>query len=93
MHAYIHSLERYRDAFDWVYPSHGSFPVSPDLIPALREAAGRILAGEVQGTEVEKFGHRIMRYDVGVAVFLGGGVREGLKKPEKQQRTMEYVRR
>ena len=74
MHAYIHSLERlegYRDAFDWVYPSHGSFPVSPDLISALREAAGRVLAGEVQGTEIEMFGHKIMRYDVGVAAFLG----------------------
>lgn len=76
MHAYIHSLERlegYVEAFDWVYPSHGSFPVSPDLIPALREAAGRVLRGEVQGTESEMFGHKIMRYDVGVAAFLGKG--------------------
>lgn len=76
MHAYIHSLERlkgYREAFDWVYPSHGSFPVSPQLIPALQEAAGRVLAGEVQGTESEMFGNKIMRYDVGVAAFLGEG--------------------
>lgn len=75
MRAYIHSLERlegYRDAFDWVYPSHGSCPVSPDLIPALREAAGKVLAGEVQGTEVQMFGGKVMRYDVGVAAFLGG---------------------
>ena len=74
MHAYIHSLARlegYRDAFDWVYPSHGSFPVSPDLIPALREAAEKVLRGEVQGTESEMHGRKIMRYDVGVAAFLG----------------------
>lgn len=74
MHAYIHSLARlegYMGAFDWVYPSHGSFPVSPDLIPALREAAGRILRGEVQGVESDMHGRKIMRYDVGVARFLG----------------------
>lgn len=74
MHAYIHSLARlegYRDAFDWVYPSHGSFPVSPDLIPALRESAEKVLRGEVQGTESEMHGRKIMRYDVGVAAFLG----------------------
>lgn len=74
MHAYIHSLARLegcRDAFDWVYPSHGSFPVSPDLIPALREAAEKVLRGEVQGTESEMHGRKIMRYDVGVAAFLG----------------------
>ena len=74
MHAYIHSLARlegYRDAFDWVYPSHGSFPVSPDLIPALREGAEKVLRGEVQGMESEMHGRKIMRYDVGVAAFLG----------------------
>lgn len=74
MHAYIHSLARlegYKDTFDWIYPSHGSFPVSPDLIPALREAAEKILRGEVQGTESEMHGRKIMRYDVGVAAFLG----------------------
>ena len=74
MHAYIHSLaklEGYREAFDWIYPSHGSFPVIPDLIPELREAAGRVLAGEVKGTEMEMFGRKILRYDVGAASFLG----------------------
>ena len=74
MQAYIHSLarlEEYRDAFDWVYPSHGSFPVGPELIPALRAAAGEVLRGEVQGTECEMHGRKVMRYDVGVAAFLG----------------------
>lgn len=74
MHAYIHSLVRlegYMSAFDWVYPSHGSFPVSPDLIPVLWEAAGKILRGEVKGTESEMHGRKVMRYDVGVAAFLG----------------------
>ena len=53
-----------------MYPSHGSFLVNPDLIPALREAAGRVLVGDVQVVEREMHGRKIVRYDVGVAWFL-----------------------
>lgn len=73
MHAYLLSLEKlekYKDHFDTIYPSHGSFPVSPELISALHEGAARILAGGIEGTDAEFRGIKIKRYDVGAAGFL-----------------------
>ena len=73
MHAYLLSLEKlekYKDRFDAIYPSHGTFPVGPELIDALYEGAKQVMAGEIQGTDMEFHGTRIKRYDVGVAGFL-----------------------
>ena len=73
MHAYLLSLkkiEKMKDRFDTIYPSHGSFPVEPSLIAALYEGAERVLAGEVEGSNAEFHGMKIKRYDVGVAGFL-----------------------
>lgn len=59
---YIESLKHlleYADAFDVVYPSHGSIPVQPDLIPKLIEGAGEILKGTVSGTPAEVFGNPV----------------------------------
>jgi len=73
MHAYMLSLkklEKYRDRFDTIYPSHGTFPVSPDLIPLLYENAARVLAGEAEATDAEFHGTPIKKYDVGVCSFL-----------------------
>ena len=73
MHAYVLSLEKlekYKDRFDTIYPSHGTFPVKPELIDALHEGAMRILAGEIEGSEAEMHGMKIKRYDVGAAGFL-----------------------
>lgn len=73
MHAYIRSLkklDKYKDDFDLIYPSHGSFPVKPEIIPPLLKGAEKILNGEIEGTEIEIFGNKIKRYDVGVAGFL-----------------------
>lgn len=73
MHAYLLSLEKlekYKDRFDTIYPSHGSLPVSPELIGALHEGAQRIMDGEAEGSEEEFYGVKIKRYDVGAAVFL-----------------------
>ncbi|MCH5248708.1 MAG: MBL fold metallo-hydrolase [Lachnospiraceae bacterium] len=73
MHAYLLSLEKlkkYLDKFDTIYPSHGSFPVTPEIIDSLHEGATRILAGEVEGSDAEFHGIKIKRYDVGVAGFL-----------------------
>lgn len=70
---YADSLERlegFADRFDEVWPSHGSFPVSPALIPQLKEAARKVLAGELTGTKMDMFGRSIVRYDAGVAGFL-----------------------
>ena len=73
MHAYLLSLEKlkkYTDQFDEIYPSHGSFPVTPEIIDSLHKGATRSLAGEVEGSDAEFHGIKIKRYDVGVAGFL-----------------------
>ena len=73
MKTYVDSLDRLEslaDRFDEVWPSHGSFPVSPALIPRLKEAAEKILAGELPGEKKEFHGMSILRYDAGVAGFL-----------------------
>lgn len=74
IHAYMHSLVKlqgYGDEFDKIYPSHGSFPVEPSIIPELYKAAGKILSGEAEGAmETAMFGQKVKRYDMGVAVFL-----------------------
>ena len=73
MHAYILSTEkamRRAGEFDAIWPSHGSFPLSPALLPQLRDAAERILRRELPGREQEMFGMRHLRYDAGVARFL-----------------------
>ncbi len=73
MHAYLKSLKklgRYRDRFDVICPSHGSFPVYPDLIDQLYETGEKILQGIYQGEPKDMFGHTIYAYDVGVATFL-----------------------
>ena len=38
-------LSLYTDEFDVIYPSHGSVPVSPDLIAKLAEGAEQIING------------------------------------------------
>ena len=72
MISYIASLERLlrRDDFDFIYPSHAREKVSRDVIPQLIEGAKRILAGEVGGVEIELFGKKAIRRDVGVSRFL-----------------------
>ena len=73
IHAYLLSLEKlekYKERFDTIYPSHGTFPVGPELIDALHEGAIRVMNGEVEGSDAEFFGTKIKRYDVGVAGFL-----------------------
>ncbi len=73
MHAYLKSLRKldsYRDRFDTVYPSHGSFPVHPDLIDKLYDAGVKLLNGEYLGREAEFQGIIVDSYDVGAATFL-----------------------
>lgn len=71
--AYIRSLEHldeYKGQFDEVYGMHGSFPVSPDLIPQLLECAKEIRAGKATGTSVNVFGHEVCLYKYDCAGFL-----------------------
>ena len=70
--AYIAGLRRLekRDDFDCIYPSHAKEKVSRDAIGKLIEGAKRILAGEIAGTETERFGKTIRVCDAGVSRFL-----------------------
>ena len=73
-HAYVLSLKRleaFKERFDTIYPAHGSFPVSPDLIAPLYMGVERIMAGEVHGEIADKNGIAIKKYDIGVATILG----------------------
>lgn len=71
MDAYIESLTvletlRCNDAsaFDTVYPSHGEFPLSADVIPLLLDGARRLKAGELVGGE-PPFPIPAQFYDIG----------------------------
>ncbi len=73
MGRYISSLDRLekrKTEFDEIWPSHAELPVSPDLIPMLRDGASDILAGKVPGVPLEMFGREIIEYDLGFTSFL-----------------------
>lgn len=73
LHAYLWSLrklEKRCDCFDWIYPSHGSIPVTKDLIGKLYQAGRAILAGEAEASEACFHGLALKRYDMGCASFL-----------------------
>ena len=65
-----HILE-YRDRFDTVFPSHGTFPVTPDIIEKLIEGANSIINGEAEGKDTELFGNPIRVYTFPYAGFFG----------------------
>ena len=71
--AYIAGLEnllKRSEEFDYIYPSHAKLRIGKETIGRLIEGAKRILAGEVQGTEKEMNGTRILSVDAGVSRFL-----------------------
>lgn len=73
MEKYIQSLEHlqtWRGRFDAIWPSHGSIPVSPELIDKLHDCAIRVLEGSVKGQPMEVHGNSIRAYDLGFAVLL-----------------------
>lgn len=73
MRAYIHSLQRLQKRageFDEIFPSHGSIPVGPEQIEKLIDGGRKILAGEIDGENLEFHGIPIVRYDIGAAAFL-----------------------
>ena len=70
---YIESLghlAEFEDKFDKIYPMHGSFPVSPDLIGQLKEGAEQVRAGKVSGKEVEFYGNKALLYKFPFAGLL-----------------------
>ena len=73
LEAYVPSMKKllkYTDRFDRVYPSHGTIPVDPGLIPELIGYAEAILSGKAEGNPVEKFGMKAMLYRFESAGFL-----------------------
>lgn len=73
LEAYCHSLARLgkrADEFEAIYPSHGTCPVTKDMIEGLYQAAQQILAGEATSVEGEFMGNPLLVYDMGIATFL-----------------------
>ena len=73
MHAYIRSLEKlegYMDRFEFVFPSHGTCPLSPGYIPRLKEKAKEVLEGKTKGETIRIHGMKVMKHDVALASFL-----------------------
>ena len=72
--AYIESMEKLRGicdkVVDRVYPSHGEYPVKPDIIEGLISGAKSILSGNAKGVETAARDITVMEYDVCVAKFL-----------------------
>lgn len=66
-------LEKVKDRFDIIYPSHGEVPVKPDFISTMREAAElvyhrRDLAGTPE--RVDMFGNATDLYHIGEVSFF-----------------------
>jgi len=70
---YVESLKKlswHTDEFDTIYPSHGSFPVRPEMIANLIDGAGQIIDGTANGKVVDMFGTTVMLYKFPYAGFL-----------------------
>ena len=70
---YVRSLEKLltlQTSFDWIWPSHGDLPLSPDILPRLLDGARSILAGRVPGKREDFHGHAITVYDLGFTTLL-----------------------
>lgn len=72
----LKKLARFRDRFDTIYPSHGFFPVRPELSDALYDAAVDMRNGIYEPPMVENHGTKMNCYDVGTAKFLWDGNKE-----------------
>lgn len=73
MQDYIRSLdhlETYAGRFDEIWPSHGTLPLTPDILPKLKAGAESVLKGEVPGKPVEMFGKTAMAYNLGFCTLL-----------------------
>lgn len=74
INAYKISLNRINDMksdIDNIYPSHGSVPVSTDIIADLIKGTEDIINGKIEPQKSEFFGTPINVYDVGAAKILG----------------------
>lgn len=67
----LRNLEKRKDEFDEIWPSHASIPVPPDLIGKLIEGAERIRSGKVPGMPAQMGERKFLVYDLGFTSFLG----------------------
>ena len=73
MHAYLLSLlklEKEKNRFDKIFPSHGSCPISTDYIMKLHDKAEALMNGKIAGSDFSIHGIAVKRYDTGIATFL-----------------------
>ncbi|MBR2740404.1 MAG: MBL fold metallo-hydrolase [Oscillospiraceae bacterium] len=66
----LKALSAFDGRYDEIWPSHGSFPVSPSIVSELITAAESILAGSAEGKKADLFGNTITEYTTPPAVFL-----------------------
>ena len=64
-------LDKWKGRFDIIYPSHGTFPVSPSIVDKLIDGGKKVMRHEVEGKKASLYGHDIMVYDIKVAKILG----------------------
>ena len=70
---YILSLKRLmklNENIKEIYPSHGTYPLGPNIIQELIAGAEKIERGEIEPKRSEMFGNIIDEYDTGTAVLL-----------------------
>lgn len=73
LHAYVlglKRLEKWKGLYDIIYPSHGTFPVSPSLIQKLIDGSVKVLRHEIEPHNVEFMGKTIGVADIGAAKLL-----------------------
>ncbi len=72
MQAFQNSLKKVialSDTFDAIWPSHGSYPLSPDIVPKILKGAQDLMAGKLQGQEPPR-PMPCQRYRCGAVGFL-----------------------
>ncbi|MCC8150365.1 MAG: MBL fold metallo-hydrolase [Lachnospiraceae bacterium] len=73
MIGYRQSLDKVwacRSEYDKIFPSHGTLPLEPEIIPELMRCTDRILAGEAPFRKGERLGMPVKVYETEAAVFL-----------------------
>ena len=66
----LHHLSEYVDAYDEIYPMHGTFPVTPELVGKLINGAEEIRQGKAEGKVVDLFGTEVTLFKFPFAGFL-----------------------
>lgn len=70
---YISSMKHLKDFtcdFDTVYPSHGKFPVTKELVDKLIQGASEIVEGNAEGKQIDMFGNKVLHYRFEYAGFF-----------------------